>query len=71
MIKESLLKRLVGQPLADGEKEVYLAGHKHQSIDNSWIIPLLAQPNTIILWHVNDVIVNASAGDPLEVDFTQ
>lgn len=69
MIKQSLLDSLEGLTTDAATKIAKDAGHKVWLIPEGVdAIPLLAMPNTVILWQENGKVATAQAGDGLELE---
>ena len=69
MIKQSFLNSLEELPVDVAEKLAKAAGHKVWLLpEGTMAIPLMAQPNTVILWQENGLVATAQAGDGLELD---
>lgn len=67
-LKQSFLDSLKGLLLADAEKRVRDAGLTPDVVPHGMAITAIARPNTVILWVQGAVVMDAEAGDPLQVE---
>jgi hypothetical protein len=68
MIKQSFLDTLVGLPVAEAEKAVFLEGHEFASLPEGSARIALAVPNTVFLDYKDGKVTFVSVGNPLEVE---
>jgi hypothetical protein len=69
MIKQSFLNSLKGLPVTTAEemvKSMQLTAYVVP--EGVHAIPLIAMPNTVVLWQKNGKVVVANGGDGVEVD---
>lgn len=63
MIKASFLKSLKGLDLAEANKRCQAAGHIVEEIPFGNSIMLQSRPNTVLLWHRDNVVYVAGSGN--------
>jgi hypothetical protein len=68
MIKQSFLDSLHELPIEEAKQQCQVVGHVAYVVDpNARAIPLLARPNTVVLWNDGQKVIRAIAGDGLEL----
>lgn len=67
-MKQSFLDSLKGLTTKEAGTKCLRAGYNVKIYERDDIIMALAIPDTINLWEENDVVVETTAGDPLQVE---
>jgi len=67
-MNQETLDSFVGLNVAEAKKEVVKAGYTPEVFPINAIITLQARPKTVLLWHKHGEVMNATAGDPLELE---
>ena len=68
MIKQSFLNSLRGLKIKTAEKLIRAKKYKVMPVKLGTAISLILRPNTIILWHENEIVKKASLGDSDELE---
>lgn len=67
-LTQEFLTSLAGLPLAKAYQAVVNGGFNYLPMGLGTALPSIARSNTVIVWHnENDIVIKASAGDPLEL----
>lgn len=67
-LTQKFLTSLAGLPLIKAYQEVVNGGFNYLPTGLGTALPGIARPNTVIVWYnENEVVVKATAGDPLEI----
>lgn len=64
---QDMLDSLIGLNVAEAKKQIKDAGLKAEVYSHNSVITSQARPKTIILCHRGGEVINAIAGDPLEL----
>jgi hypothetical protein len=67
-MKKHILNKLKGLDAKVAIRLVEKYGHESEIVLEGEVITQQARPNTVILWTKDDVVVQATAGDPTELE---
>lgn len=67
-MKKSFVSSLVGMNVSDAEKAVYLEGLEFMTLTENEAAAAIAMPKTVVMWHSDNKVIAAEAGDPFELE---